>query len=108
MFHFKSSPCSLCYLSNPMSYVLQNVFIEDQNLVIEDVDFCNSHLVLITREGRNYGICSVALPLPGEKVRKVKVFLCLSVSSFLFICIFTSTLFLSSVFMAASSSSKRA
>ncbi|MBA0589251.1 uncharacterized protein LOC105802200 [Gossypium raimondii] len=51
--------------SNPR--IWENVFIGDQNLVIEDGDFCNSHLVLLTREGRKYGICSVALPLPGWK-----------------------------------------
>lgn len=53
-----------------MSYVPQSVFIDDQDLIIEDVDFSNSRLVLITREGRNFGICSVALPLLGRKVKK--------------------------------------
>ncbi|XP_022775236.1 uncharacterized protein LOC111317139 isoform X2 [Durio zibethinus] len=52
--------------SNPR--IWENLFIDDQELVIEDVDFCNSHLVLITREGPNYGICSIALPLPGGKM----------------------------------------
>ncbi|KAE8665934.1 putative molybdopterin cofactor sulfurase [Hibiscus syriacus] len=51
--------------SNPR--IWENVFIDSKDLVIEDVDFCKSHLVLITREGRNHGICSVALPLPDGK-----------------------------------------
>ncbi|WRX08111.1 Peptidase S9A [Theobroma cacao] len=51
--------------SNPR--IWESVFIDDQDLIIEDVDFSNSRLVLITREGRNFGICSVALPLLGRK-----------------------------------------
>ncbi|KAE8727145.1 prolyl endopeptidase-like isoform X2 [Hibiscus syriacus] len=51
--------------SNPR--IWENVFIDSKDLVIEDVDFCKSHLVLITREGRTHGICSVALPLPDGK-----------------------------------------
>ncbi|KAK8687755.1 hypothetical protein V6N13_086554 [Hibiscus sabdariffa] len=34
------------FLYNPMSYGPQNVFIDDKDLVTEDVDFCKSHLVL--------------------------------------------------------------
>ncbi|XP_057981948.1 uncharacterized protein LOC131167182 [Malania oleifera] len=45
----------------------ESVFIDDQDLVIEDVDFNETHLVLILREGRVFRICSVALPLPSGK-----------------------------------------
>ncbi|GLT75252.1 hypothetical protein SLA2020_469880 [Shorea laevis] len=48
--------------SNPR--IWESVFVDDQDLIIEDVDFSNSHLAIITREGRKFGICSVALPLP--------------------------------------------
>lgn len=48
--------------------MLQNVFIDDNDLVIEDVDFCDSHLVLIVKEGERFRLCSVALPLPRNKV----------------------------------------
>lgn len=41
----------------------ESVFFDDQELIIEDVDFCNTHLVMVLREGRKYRICSVALPL---------------------------------------------
>lgn len=47
--------------SNPR--IWESVFIDDKELVIEDVDFCNSHLAIITREGRKFGICSITLPL---------------------------------------------
>ncbi|OMP02135.1 hypothetical protein COLO4_11319 [Corchorus olitorius] len=50
---------------NPKTW--ENVFLDDQDLIIEDADFSNSHLVLITRKGRDFGICSVALPLPVGK-----------------------------------------
>ncbi|KAL7606042.1 hypothetical protein Lser_V15G20495 [Lactuca serriola] len=45
----------------------ENVFIDDNDLVIEDVDFCDSHLVLIVKEGERFRLCSVALPLPRNK-----------------------------------------
>lgn len=32
-----------------------------------DVDFCDSHLVLIVKEGERFRLCSVALPLPRNK-----------------------------------------
>ncbi|XAR73939.1 Oligopeptidase B [Bertholletia excelsa] len=45
----------------------ENLFIDDPELVLEDVDFCDTHLVLILREGWKFKLCSVALPLPtGE------------------------------------------
>ncbi|KAG2724594.1 hypothetical protein I3760_01G025300 [Carya illinoinensis] len=45
----------------------ENVFSDDQDLIIEDVDFSDTHLVLITREGRKFRICSISLPLPVRK-----------------------------------------
>lgn len=50
------------------SYLLQDVFINDPDWVVEDVDFSHTHLVLTLREGRNFRLCSVALPLPAGKV----------------------------------------
>lgn len=47
---------------------MQDVFVSDENLIIEDVDFCSKYMVLILREGRNLRICSVMLPLPHQKV----------------------------------------
>ncbi|CAM8882421.1 unnamed protein product [Rhodiola kirilowii] len=44
------------------------VFAEDQDLIIQDVDFCDSHMVLTTREGRAIKLCAVKLPLPDGKV----------------------------------------
>ncbi|KAL8477638.1 hypothetical protein ACS0TY_029805 [Phlomoides rotata] len=46
----------------------ENVFVNDQQLIIEDVDYCNSHMLLVTREGRKYGLCSIPLPLANGKV----------------------------------------
>ncbi|EPS68394.1 hypothetical protein M569_06374 [Genlisea aurea] len=43
-------------------------FIPDQDLMMEDVDFCNTHMVLIVRSGRKYGLCSIDLPLKNQKV----------------------------------------
>ncbi|KAE7999826.1 hypothetical protein FH972_004221 [Carpinus fangiana] len=49
------------------SRIWESVFLDDGNLVIEDVDFSDTHLVLITREGQKFRICSVTLPLPVGK-----------------------------------------
>ncbi|KAL3813572.1 hypothetical protein ACJIZ3_014840 [Penstemon smallii] len=46
----------------------ENVFVDEQQWIIEDVDFCESHLVLIVREGRKYRLCSISLPLSNAKV----------------------------------------
>ncbi|CAI9110073.1 OLC1v1010037C1 [Oldenlandia corymbosa var. corymbosa] len=45
----------------------ENVFVEGQGLIIEDVDFSNSHVVLILRNDRKLQLCSVSLPLPVGK-----------------------------------------
>ncbi|KAM7250735.1 hypothetical protein ACFE04_022618 [Oxalis oulophora] len=46
----------------------EDVFIDEQDIVIEDVDFSNTHLVLIVRENQKYRLCSVPLPLPWGKM----------------------------------------
>lgn len=51
-----------------MLYKLQEVFVSDEDLVVEDIDFCDKYLVLITREGQKFQLCSVSLPLPLGKV----------------------------------------
>ncbi|KAG8384469.1 hypothetical protein BUALT_Bualt04G0121000 [Buddleja alternifolia] len=45
----------------------ENVFASDQQLIIEDVDFSDSHLVLIVRNGRKYELWSISLPLSNGK-----------------------------------------
>ncbi|CAI0374400.1 unnamed protein product [Linum tenue] len=47
--------------------VWENVFHDDQDLIIEDVDFCDTHMVLIVREGWNYKLCALPLPLSSRK-----------------------------------------
>lgn len=47
--------------------IWESVFIDDKDLIVEDVDFSDTHLVLITREGRKFRIRSVTLPLPVGK-----------------------------------------
>lgn len=47
--------------------IWESVFLDDGDLIIEDVDVSDTHLVLITREGRKFRICSVTLPLPVGK-----------------------------------------
>lgn len=51
-----------------MNLLFQPVFAEDQGLLIQDVDFCESHMVITTREGRAIKLCAVELPLPDGKV----------------------------------------
>ncbi|KAJ0963395.1 hypothetical protein J5N97_028517 [Dioscorea zingiberensis] len=41
----------------------ESVLVEDPDVSIEDIDFCDSHMVLIIREGIKLKLCSVALPL---------------------------------------------
>ncbi|XP_050207993.1 uncharacterized protein LOC126657362 [Mercurialis annua] len=47
--------------------IWESVFNDDQDLNIVDVDFCNTHLVLVLKEGRSFKLCSVPLPLPAKK-----------------------------------------
>ncbi|KAK9678590.1 hypothetical protein RND81_11G221800 [Saponaria officinalis] len=51
----------------PGQRVWEDVFVDDPDMVIEDVDFCNTHLVLIIRERENLKLCAVPLPFPGNK-----------------------------------------
>ncbi|XP_065008918.1 uncharacterized protein LOC135639087 isoform X1 [Musa acuminata AAA Group] len=41
----------------------ESVLLEEPGVTIEDVDFCETHMVLILKEGKSFRICSVALPL---------------------------------------------
>lgn len=45
----------------------ENIFLDDKDMIIEDVDFSNSHLVLIIREGGRFRLCSVPLPMTTNK-----------------------------------------
>ncbi|KAH9620637.1 hypothetical protein KSS87_008673, partial [Heliosperma pusillum] len=45
----------------------ENVFADDPDMIIEDVDFCNTHLVLIIRESQKLRLCAVPLPFPSHK-----------------------------------------
>ncbi|XP_068344790.1 uncharacterized protein [Pyrus communis] len=47
--------------------IWENVFANDKDWVFEDLDFSHTHLVVILREGRNFKLCSVTLPLPAGK-----------------------------------------
>ncbi|XP_074305195.1 uncharacterized protein LOC141640240 isoform X2 [Silene latifolia] len=47
--------------------VWENVFADDPDMIIEDVDFCNTHLVLIIRESQKLRLCAVPLPFPSHK-----------------------------------------
>lgn len=47
--------------------IWENVFLDDPDLVIEDVDFSDTHLVLIVREGQSFRLCAIPLPLPSHK-----------------------------------------
>lgn len=58
----------LLKVNNLIFFLLQNVLVDDPELVIEDVDFSDSHLVLILREGRKFRLCSLPLPLQSGKV----------------------------------------
>lgn len=53
-----------------LPHKLQEVFVDDHDLIVEDIDFSDKYLVLIVREGRNFRLCSVRLPLPLGKVKK--------------------------------------
>lgn len=47
--------------------IWERVFDDDRDMVIEDVDFCNTHLTLIIRENCSFRLCSVPLPMPARK-----------------------------------------
>lgn len=50
-------------------FCLQPVFIDDPELIIEDVDFCKTHLSLIVKQMQSFKICVVDLPLKTEQVK---------------------------------------
>lgn len=39
------------------------LLLEDPGATIEDVDFCDTHMVFILKEGKTFRICSIPLPL---------------------------------------------
>ncbi|KAG0464927.1 hypothetical protein HPP92_019091 [Vanilla planifolia] len=45
----------------------EDVIIDDPTLSLEDVDFCDSHMVLVLKEDKRYRLCSISLPLPIDK-----------------------------------------
>ncbi|XP_061352527.1 uncharacterized protein LOC133297406 [Gastrolobium bilobum] len=53
------------------------VFVDDPDLIVEDIDFSDKYLALIVREGQNFKLCSVRLPLPfgkgAVKLRKLEL-----------------------------------
>ncbi|KAK1293278.1 hypothetical protein QJS10_CPB17g02547 [Acorus calamus] len=58
-----------CPVESSGSRTWENVFIDERNMCIEDVEFCDTHLALILREDQKLRICSVPLPLPvNEKM----------------------------------------
>ncbi|XP_062102201.1 uncharacterized protein LOC133811748 isoform X2 [Humulus lupulus] len=57
----------LCSPADTCPRIWEDGFINDLDLVVEDVDFCNTNLVMILREDRNFRLCSVPLPLPAGK-----------------------------------------
>ncbi|KAF9608832.1 hypothetical protein IFM89_011870 [Coptis chinensis] len=56
-----------CPVETSGSTKWETVFLDECDFIIEDVDFSDTNLVLILREGQKYNICSVPLPLPKEK-----------------------------------------
>lgn len=52
-------------ISSPRKW--ESVYIEDQDLIIEDVDLCDTNMVLIVRNGWKFMLCSVGLPLPNSE-----------------------------------------
>ncbi|XP_027346884.1 uncharacterized protein LOC113858419 isoform X3 [Abrus precatorius] len=45
----------------------EEVFVNDPDLIVEDIDFSDKYLALIVREGKKFQLCSVGLPLPFGK-----------------------------------------
>ena len=50
-------------------FCLQTVFIDDPEVIIEDVDFCKTHVSLIVKQMQSFKICVVDLPLKTEQVK---------------------------------------
>lgn len=64
-------------------FCLQPVFIDDPELIIEDVDFCKTHLSLIVKQMQSFKICVVDLPLKTEQVKAYPTWLLSSSRMFL-------------------------
>ncbi|PIA52390.1 hypothetical protein AQUCO_01000335v1, partial [Aquilegia coerulea] len=56
-----------CPVEDSGSRTWEAVFLDESDFIIEDVDFNDTHLVLILRGESKYNICAVPLPLPNEK-----------------------------------------
>ncbi|KAK9164344.1 hypothetical protein Syun_005246 [Stephania yunnanensis] len=54
-----------CPVETSASKSWEAVFLDDSDFTLEDVDFIDTHMVFILREGQKYDICSVSLPLPN-------------------------------------------
>ncbi|ONK76002.1 uncharacterized protein A4U43_C03F22810 [Asparagus officinalis] len=54
-----------CSIEDSNLRTWENVVLEEPGISIEDVDFCDTHMVLVLREGKRFQICSVPLPLAG-------------------------------------------
>ncbi|KAI3946033.1 hypothetical protein MKX01_024789 [Papaver californicum] len=50
----------------------ENVFLDDLEFVLEEVDYNDTHLILILREGRELKLCSVPLPLASKGAVRLK------------------------------------
>ncbi|CAF2037668.1 hypothetical protein BRARA_I00871 [Brassica rapa] len=48
--------------------IWETVFIDDPEVIIEDVDFCKTHVSLIVKQMQSFKICVVDLPLKTERL----------------------------------------
>lgn len=62
--------CQLYLTCYTLPHKSQEVFLNDEDLIVEDIDFSDKYLALILREGRNFRLGLVKLPLPIGKVKK--------------------------------------
>ncbi|KAJ1701667.1 hypothetical protein LUZ63_001446 [Rhynchospora breviuscula] len=44
----------------------QNLLVEEPGITLLDVDFCDTHMVLILKQDNKFRLCSVKLPLPSN------------------------------------------
>ncbi|KAG8056962.1 hypothetical protein GUJ93_ZPchr0002g25260 [Zizania palustris] len=51
-------------VESPGTKSWKDVIVEEPGITLEDVDFCDTHMVLILKHGRKLKLCSVKLPLP--------------------------------------------
>jgi hypothetical protein len=50
----------------PVSYFYQNLLVDEPGVTLLDVDFCDTHMVLILKKENKFRLCSVKLPLPSN------------------------------------------